>query len=43
METTNSSDLYVQADKALYQAKADGKNRAVQYKNTMLHLYQQKH
>jgi diguanylate cyclase (GGDEF)-like protein len=37
--TINSSDLYLQADKALYHAKASGKNRAVQYLNTMQHSY----
>lgn len=38
-DTINSSDLYLQADKALYHAKASGKNRAVQYLNTMQHSY----
>lgn len=41
MNTKNSSDLYVQADKALYHAKAGGKNRAVQYQDTMQHSYLQ--
>lgn len=30
-----SSDLYVQADKALYHAKYSGKNRAIQYQDSM--------
>lgn len=38
-DTINSSDLYLQADKALYHAKASGKNRAVKYLNTMQHSY----
>lgn len=35
-----SSELYVQADKALYHAKYCGKNRAMQYQDSMLHSYQ---
>jgi len=33
--TKTSSELYVQADKALYHAKASGKNRAIQYQDSM--------
>lgn len=39
INTINSSDLYLQADKALYHAKSSGKNRALQYRNTMQHSY----
>jgi two-component system cell cycle response regulator len=39
VDTINSSDLYLQADKALYYAKASGKNRAIQYRNSMQHSY----
>jgi diguanylate cyclase (GGDEF)-like protein len=39
VETINSADLYLQADKALYHAKSRGKNRAIQYRNTMQHSY----
>lgn len=39
VDTINSSDLYLQADKALYHAKSSGKNRAMQYRNTMQHSY----
>ena len=39
VDTINSSDLYLQADKALYHAKASGKNRAIQYRNSMQHSY----
>jgi len=39
VDTINSSDLYLQADKALYHAKTSGKNRAVQYLKTMQHSY----
>jgi len=35
-----SSDLYIQADKALYHAKHSGKNRAIQYQDSMQHWYQ---
>jgi len=38
--TYNSSDLYVQADKALYHAKYNGKNRAIQYQDSMSHSTQ---
>ncbi len=31
VDTINSSDLYLQADKALHNAKTSGKNRALQY------------
>ncbi|MDX2369027.1 MAG: diguanylate cyclase [Colwellia sp.] len=41
VDTINSSDLYLQADKALYHAKANGKNRAVQYQKMMQHSYLQ--
>ncbi|MCI2285678.1 GGDEF domain-containing protein [Colwellia sp. MSW7] len=33
--TRTSSQLYVQADKALYHAKSSGKNRAIQYQDSM--------
>ncbi|WP_353537443.1 tetratricopeptide repeat-containing diguanylate cyclase [Colwellia sp. KU-HH00111] len=36
----SSTQLYVQADKALYHAKASGKNRAMQYHQSMKHAYQ---
>lgn len=36
-EVNTSSELYVQADKALYHAKASGKNRAIQYRDSMLY------
>ena len=36
----SSSELYVQADKALYHAKYNGKNRAIQYQDSMNHSYQ---
>lgn len=39
VDTINSTDLYAQAEKALYHAKANGKSRAVQYQNTMQHSY----
>lgn len=39
VETTNSADVYLEADKALYHAKSCGKNRAVKYQNTMQHSY----
>ena len=35
-----SSELYIQADKALYHAKHSGKNRAIQYHDSMQHSYQ---
>ena len=35
-----SSELYLQADKALYHAKYSGKNRAIQYRDSMQHSYQ---
>jgi len=35
-----SSELYVQADKALYHAKYNGKNRAIQYQDSMQYLNQ---
>lgn len=35
-----STQLYVQADKALYHAKDSGKNRAMQYHESMQHAYQ---
>ena len=35
LDFINSLDLYVEADKALYHAKMNGKNRAVQYQKTM--------
>ncbi|PCH97096.1 MAG: hypothetical protein COB83_03345 [Gammaproteobacteria bacterium] len=38
--TYSSSDLYVQADKALYHAKYNGKNRAIQYQDSMSHSTQ---
>lgn len=38
-DTMNSTDLYIQADKALYHAKDSGKSRAVQYQDTMQHSY----
>lgn len=41
VDTINSSDLYLQADKALCHAKANGKGRAVQYRTTMQHSYLQ--
>ncbi len=37
----SSSELYVEADKALYHAKYSGKNRAIQYQDSMQHTYQQ--
>jgi len=37
-----SSELYVQADKALYHAKYSGKNRAIQYQDSMQYSNQQK-
>lgn len=39
VDTLNSTDLYIQADKALYHAKDSGKCRAVQYRDTMQHSY----
>ena len=39
--TQTSSELYVQADKALYYAKYNGKNRAIQYQDSMQHSYKQ--
>lgn len=39
VDTTNSADVYLEADKALYHAKSCGKNRAVKYQNTMQHSY----
>lgn len=36
----SSSELYAQADKALYHAKFSGKNRAIQFQNSMLSSYQ---
>ena len=30
-----SSELYIKADKALYHAKYSGKNRAIQYQDSM--------
>lgn len=36
----SSSELYIQADKALYHAKYNGKNRAIQYQDSMNHSYQ---
>ena len=39
VDTINSTDLYVQADKALYHAKDSGKCRAIQYLDTMQHSY----
>ena len=36
----SSTQLYVQADKALYHAKESGKNRAMQYHESMQHAYQ---
>lgn len=39
IDTTNSADLYAQADKGLFHAKSTGKNRAVQYQSTMQHSY----
>ena len=36
----NSTELYAQADKALYHAKFSGKNRAIQYQPSMQHYYQ---
>jgi diguanylate cyclase (GGDEF)-like protein len=41
IDTINSSDLYLQADKALHHAKANGKGCAVQYLKTMQHSYLQ--
>jgi diguanylate cyclase (GGDEF)-like protein len=38
----SSSELYVQADKALYHAKYNGKNRAIQYQDAMQYSNQQK-
>ena len=38
--THSSTELYVQADKALYHAKDSGKNRAMQYHESMQHAYQ---
>lgn len=35
-----SEELYMQADKALYHAKDTGKNRAIQYQDTMQYLNQ---
>jgi diguanylate cyclase (GGDEF)-like protein len=35
VDTINSSDLYLQADKALYHAKSNGKSCVVQYRKTM--------
>ncbi len=35
-----SSKLYIQADKALYHAKYNGKNRAIQYQDAMQHSNQ---
>jgi len=40
VEVADASQLYVQADKALYQAKSSGKNCAVQYQSFMLQSYQ---
>jgi len=37
-----SSELYVQADKALYHAKDSGKNRAIQYQDSMQYSNQRK-
>ena len=37
-----SSELYLQADKALYHAKYSGKNRAIQYQDSMQYLNQLK-
>jgi diguanylate cyclase (GGDEF)-like protein len=39
VDTVNSANLYLQADKALYHAKNNGKNRAVPYQNSMQHPY----
>ena len=39
IDAMNSTDLYIQADKALYHAKDSGKCRAVQYRDTMQHSY----
>jgi len=39
-EVENSAQLYLQADKALYQAKNKGKNCAVQYRTYMMHTSQ---
>ena len=39
-EVDDSAQLYLQADKALYQAKNNGKNCAVQYRPYMMHSYQ---
>mgnify|MGYP002700270463 CR=1 FL=1 len=37
-----SSELYIQADKALYHAKDSGKNRAIQYQDSMQYPNQRK-
>jgi two-component system cell cycle response regulator len=39
VDTINGADLYLQADKALYHAKENGKNRAIQYRNSMQDSY----
>jgi diguanylate cyclase (GGDEF)-like protein len=41
-DTQTSSELYVQADKALYYAKDSGKNRAIQYQDAMQYSNQRK-
>jgi diguanylate cyclase (GGDEF)-like protein len=37
-KVTTSTELYLQADKALYHAKGSGKNRAIQYQESMQYM-----